>query len=62
MHGVELFGQRLAAREFGRQVAKSQARVTVLSDFTAVGKPIAAAVGWVSSVKGDIRPSADRCR
>lgn len=44
MHCVKLLGQRLSAREFDRQVAEFQVRVTVLNGFTALGIPIMKAV------------------
>ena len=37
MHCVKLLGQRLAARDFDRQVAEFQIRVAVLNGFTALG-------------------------
>ena len=40
MHCVRLLGQRLAARDFDRQVAEFQIRVAVLNGFTALGTPI----------------------
>jgi hypothetical protein len=40
MHCVKLLGQRLSAREFDRQVAEFQVRVSVLNGFTALGTPI----------------------
>ncbi len=45
MHCVKLPGQRLAAREFGRQVAEFRIRIAVLNDFTALGIPITEAGG-----------------
>jgi len=45
MHCVKMLGQRLAARDFDRQVAKFQVRVTVLNGFTALGTPITETVG-----------------
>ena len=45
MHCVKLLGQRLAARDFDRQVAEFQIRVAVLNGFTALGIPVTEAVG-----------------
>ena len=45
MHCVKLLGQRLAARDFDRQVAEFQIRVVVLNGFTALGIPVTEAVG-----------------
>ena len=45
MHCVKLPGQRLAAREFGRQVAELRIRIAVLNGFTALGIPITEAGG-----------------
>ena len=40
MHCVKLLGQRLAARDFDRQVAEFQVRVAILNGFTALGIPV----------------------
>ena len=40
MHWVRLFGQRLSACNFDRQIAEFQVRVAVLNSFTALGTPI----------------------
>ena len=40
MHCLKLRGQRLAARDFDRQVADFQIRVAVLNGFTAPGIPV----------------------
>jgi len=45
MHCGKLLGRRLAARDFGRQVAEFQIRVAVLNGFTALGIPVPEAVG-----------------
>jgi hypothetical protein len=45
MHCVKLLGQRLGARDFGRQVAEFQVRVAVLNGFTALGIPVTETVG-----------------
>ncbi len=45
MHCMKLLGQRLAARDFDRQVAEFQVRVAVLNGFTALGIPVTKAVG-----------------
>ena len=45
MHCVKLLGQRLAARDFDRQVAEVQVRVAVLNGFTALGTPITEVAG-----------------
>lgn len=42
---VKLPGQRLAARDFDRQVAGFQVRVAVLNGFTAPGMPVTQTVG-----------------
>ena len=42
---VKLLGQRLAARDFDRQVAEFQVRVAVLNGFTALGIPVTETVG-----------------
>ena len=41
---MKLPGQRLTARDFGRQVAEFQVRVAVLNGFTALGIPVTRAV------------------
>ena len=45
MHCLKLLGQRLAARDFDRQVAEFQLRVVVLNRFTALGIPVTEAAG-----------------
>ena len=45
MHCVKLLGQRLTARDFGRQVAECQVRVAVVNGFTALGIPVTEAMG-----------------
>ena len=45
MHCVKLLGQRLAARDFDRQVAEFQVRVAVMNGFTALGIPVTEAMG-----------------
>jgi hypothetical protein len=45
MHGVKLLGQGLAARDFDRQVAEFQIRLTVLNGFTVLGIPETKTVG-----------------
>ena len=45
MHCIKLLGQRLAARDFDRQVAKFQVRVAILNGFTALGIPVTETVG-----------------
>jgi hypothetical protein len=45
MHCLKLLGQRLAARDFDRQVAEFQIRVAVLNGFTALGIPVTEAAG-----------------
>jgi len=45
MHCVKLLGQRLAARDFDRQVAEIQIRAALLNGFTALGIPRTVAVG-----------------
>lgn len=39
MHCIKLLGQRLAARDFDRQVAEIQIRAAILNGFTALGIP-----------------------
>jgi len=39
MHCIKLLGQRLAARDFDRQVAEVQIRAATLNGFTALGIP-----------------------
>jgi len=45
MHCVELLGQRLAARDFGRQVAEFRIRVAISNGFTALGIPLTELAG-----------------
>ncbi|UWQ79513.1 IS5 family transposase [Leisingera sp. S132] len=45
MHCMKLLGQRLIARDPGRQVAELQLRVAVMNGFTALGIPVTEAVG-----------------
>jgi hypothetical protein len=45
MHCVKLLGQRLAARDFDRQVAEFQIRVAALNGFTARAIPVTETVG-----------------
>lgn len=45
MHCIKLLGQRLAARDFDRQVAEVQIRVAILNGFTALGIPDTQATG-----------------
>jgi len=45
MHCVKLLGQRLASRDFDRQVAEFQVRVAVLNGFTALGMPVTEVAG-----------------
>ena len=45
MHCVKLLGQRLAARDFDRQVAEIQIRAAILNGFTALGIPRTVAIG-----------------
>jgi hypothetical protein len=45
MHCVKLLGQRLMARDFDRQVAEFQVRVSVLNGYTALGIPVTKVVG-----------------
>jgi len=45
MHYVKLLGQRLAGRDFDRQVAEFQIRVAILSGFSALGIPRTVALG-----------------
>ena len=45
MHCLKLLGQRLAARDFDRQVAGFQIRVAVLNGFTALGIPVTEVAG-----------------
>ncbi len=43
-HCVELLGQRLPARDFGRQIVVFQIRVAVLNGFTALSIPVTQAM------------------
>ena len=52
MHCLKLLGQPLMARDFDRQVAEFQIRTAVLNGFTALGKPVTEAVGYVCPGKG----------
>jgi hypothetical protein len=45
MHCVKLLGQRVAARDFDRQVAEFQVRVAVLNGYTALGIPVTKVAG-----------------
>ena len=45
MHCLKLLGQRLAARDFDRQVAEFQIRVAVMNGFTALGIPVTTVAG-----------------
>jgi len=45
MHCVKLPGQRLAARDLDRQLAKFQVPVAVLNGCTALGIPVTEVVG-----------------
>lgn len=45
MHCVKLLGQRLAARDFDRQVAEFQIRIAVMNGFNALGIPVTEAIG-----------------
>ncbi len=56
LHCVKLMGQRLAARDFDRQVAEFQIRVAVLNGFTALGIPVIESVGCVCPAKGKLGP------
>jgi len=42
---LKLLGQRLIARDFGRQVAEFLVRVAVMNGFTALGIPVTEAMG-----------------
>jgi hypothetical protein len=45
MHCVKLLGQKLMAWDFDRQVAELQVRIVVPNGYTALGIPVAEAVG-----------------
>ncbi len=45
MHCMKLLGQSLMARDFERQVAEIQIRITVLNRYTALGIPVTEPVG-----------------
>jgi hypothetical protein len=45
MHCVKLLGQRLAARDFDRQVAEFHVRIAVLNGYTALGIPVTKVAG-----------------
>ena len=47
MHFVKLLGQRLMARDFDRQVAELQVRVTALNGFAPLGLPLTKVAGRV---------------
>jgi hypothetical protein len=53
MHCVKLLGQRLAARDFDRQVAEFQIRVAVLNGFIALGIPVTEAGDESARGKGN---------
>ena len=40
MNCVKLLGQKLMARDFDRQTAELQARISILNRFTALGIPV----------------------
>ena len=61
MHCVKLPGQRLAARDFDRQVAELPVQVAVLNGFTAISIPVTGAVGQVRPGKGQVRLSSNLC-
>ena len=65
MHCVKLLGQRLAARDFDRQVAEFQVRVAVLNGVNPPrhppGIPVSEAAGWVRPGKGEGPSAADLC-
>jgi hypothetical protein len=44
MHCMKLLGQSLMARNFDRQVAEIQIRITVLNRYSALGIPVTAPV------------------
>jgi hypothetical protein len=45
MHCVELLGQRLLARAFGRQIAEVKVHIAFLNGYTVIGIPVTKAVG-----------------
>ncbi|SDE13525.1 hypothetical protein SAMN04488105_101115 [Salipiger thiooxidans] len=45
MNCIKLLGQSLMARDFDPQVAELQGRIAVLNGYTALGIPVAEAVG-----------------
>ena len=61
MQCLKLRGQRLAARDFDRQVAEFPVRVAVLNSFTAISIPVTEAVGQVCPGKGQVRLSSNLC-
>ena len=61
MHCVKLQGQRLAARDFDRQVAEFQIRVAVLNGYTTLGILVTDAVGKVCPGQGEPGTSANLC-
>jgi len=61
LHCGKLPGQRLMARDFGRQVAEFRIRVALLNGFAALGIPVATVVEQVCPGEGEVRPSADLC-
>jgi hypothetical protein len=62
MHCMKLLEQRLMARDFDRQVAEVQVRISVLNGDTALGIPDTEGVGQVCPRKGEPRSKIDLCK
>ena len=45
MNCMKLLGQKLMARDFDRQTAELQVRITILNRYTALGIPVTQPVG-----------------
>ena len=58
---MKLLGRRLIARDFDRQAAELDVRITVVNDYTALGIPVMEAAECVRPGKEEIWPSADLC-
>ena len=61
MDCVKLAGQDLMAKDFDRQVAAPQFRITVLKGYTALGRPATEFAELVRPVKREVRSSPDLC-
>jgi hypothetical protein len=61
MHCATRLGQRVMARDFGRQAAEFRVRVAVLNGSTALGMPVTTVVGQVCPGQGAVQSSPDWC-